>query len=134
MQDGFIYTFFEHENEIINVSYDDNKSLNFSILKNGESMMSHTESEFHFVRMQELYGKILYIFDKMVQNYNIKTFIVYSSPFEPKVKKIYDNFAKNSNIKNILASMGFKHYRYTDVEEYDGTKFKVHQFSKNNLK
>lgn len=133
-QDDYIFTFFEHEDQVVVVSYDDNKSLNFGILKDGEVVMSHSESSFHFKRIQEFYGKILYIFSRMVQEFNIKTFIVYASPFEPKLKKIYDNFAKNSNIQSLLKGMGFSNYRLTDVEEYDGTTFKVHQFSKDYLK
>lgn len=131
--ENYVYTFFEHENQTVVVSYDDNKSLNFGILKNGEAVMSHEEKLFHFKNMQQFYGKTIYVFEKMVEHFNIKSFIVYASPFEPKLNKIYNFFVKNKNIQQLISSIGFTHYEEREVEEYDGTKFKVHSFSKNKI-
>lgn len=126
----YIYTFFEHENQIVVVSYDDNHSLNFGILKNGESIVSKSESNFSFKNMLNFYGKVLYVFNEMVKQYNISMFIVYSAPSELQLKRLYDKFATNKQIISVLSSIGFKHYEKKTVEEFHGTTFEVHQFSK----
>ncbi len=64
-----IYTFFQHERQEIVVEYTINRSLNFVILdKKGEANYLHSISEVKIKNIQEFYGKILYIFNKMVEN------------------------------------------------------------------
>jgi hypothetical protein len=126
-----IITYFNHEDKIIIVSFDKNlNSLNFSIVGNDKSVIfKHTDKEFTIKNMSSLYGKILYIFDKIVIKFNIVDFIVYSIDTEPKLVKMYNTFAKNNNIKSILNSLGFTGYKNKIIDQ-DGHKFIIHQFSK----
>lgn len=70
-----IFTFFVHEDQIAVVSYEkETKAFNFSILENNEANSRQSISEIHFKNMQNFYGEVLYVFDKLCKEYNINEF------------------------------------------------------------
>lgn len=126
-QDGEIFTFFIHENVTIVVSYE-RGSISFGILKDDQSNKLHSESSESFSRIQEFYGKLIYVIIQMINKFNIIKFYFYSSPFEPKVEKLYKKFIKNPNIQSIFKTMGFE-YTENKITQND-VMFIVHNFNK----
>lgn len=130
-QDDEIFTFFQHENVVIVVSYERGGSISFGILQNNESNKLHSETSVSFSRIQEFYGKLIYTIIQMINNFNITKFYFYSSPFEPKVEKLYKTFVKNPNIQSIFKTMGFE---YTENKiTQNGNTFIVHNFNNSKI-
>lgn len=128
-----IFTFFTHEESTITLSYDKNtKALNFyTLLSDGEANVYHSQSELRFKHIQTFYGELLYVFEQMVNRYNIQEFVVYASPTESKLKKLYSTFSTNPNIISLLSTMGFQYYKTYNIEE-EGGNFEIYHFIKQN--
>lgn len=124
------FTCFEHYGVIIIVSVTQNNSLNFGVIESDNSVnYIHSDSTTKIKHVQEMYGKIIYIFEIMCKKFSINYIEIYSHPKQKKMVRLYNSFANNPNIRRIMQSLGFETYSLKQEETKEGT-FKVHIFSK----
>jgi hypothetical protein len=98
------------------------------VLEDGVENKLHTQATVSFKKMQTLYGEVLYVFSHMISQYDITEFLIYATPDEPKLVKIYDAFSRNPHIVGRFGKLGF-HY-VAETKKEDGIKFEVHHFYK----